>query len=357
MPFLELINLTCRFGEKAALIHLNLSVEQGEIMSLLGPSGCGKTTTLRLIAGFLSPSKGKILVQGRDVTLLLPEQRHMGMVFQSYALFPHLNVFENVAFGLRAARLPSKQIPQKVRKTLNQVQLSGYENRPIFQLSGGEQQRVAIARALVTEPQILLLDEPLSNLDASLRERTRKQLREIISSLNMTTLFVTHDQEDAFALSDRISLLSKGSCQQIGTARELYDHPVNEFVAGFIGKSNILSLQLQGISDESLVFELPQGKKLCLPAQQGRPFQAAQVYRLLLRPEKIDFCKTDQNAPLFPARVKSERFAGAYYEWELEGEGLQLLAIGTNPLTSSLAAVGSTVTLYASPLAFHVLEA
>jgi ABC-type Fe3+/spermidine/putrescine transport system ATPase subunit len=357
MPFLELNNLTCRFGDQTALLHFSLCLEQGEIMSLLGPSGCGKTTTLRLIAGFLSPLEGKILVQGRDITPLPPEQRHMGMVFQSYALFPHLNVFENVAFGLRATRLSSRQIPERVRKTLDQVHLSGYENRPIFQLSGGEQQRVAIARALVIEPQILLLDEPLSNLDASLRERTRKQLRELISSLKMTTLFVTHDQEDAFALSDRIALLCKGTCQQIGAARELYDHPVNEFVAGFIGKSNILALRLQGIHDNFLDFELPRGEKLCLPARQGRPFEVGQVYRLLLRPERIDFFKSDQNTPLFPAKIKSGRFAGAYYEWELEGEGQQILAIAKNPLNPVPLTTGSIVTLYASPLALHVLEA
>ena len=357
MPFLELNNLTCRFGDKTALLRFNLSVKKGEIMSLLGPSGCGKTTTLRLIAGFLSPYEGKILVQGRDVTVLPPEQRLMGMVFQSYALFPHLNVYENVAFGLRAAHLPSRQIPERVGKTLDQVHLSGYENRPIFQLSGGEQQRVAIARALVIEPQILLLDEPLSNLDAGLRERTRKQLRELISSLNMTTIFVTHDQEDAFALSDRISILSSGICQQIGTAQELYNHPVNEFVAGFIGKSNILALRLHGLDEDSLFFELPQGEKLCLPAPRDRQFVLGQVYRLLLRPERIEFSKTDQNTVLFPAKIKGGRFAGAYYEWELEGEGQQILATGKNLLTSSPGDAGSIVTLYGSPLAFHVLEA
>ncbi len=357
MSFLELHNLTCRFGDKAALLDFSLSVDQGEIMSLLGPSGCGKTTTLRLIAGFLSPSAGNIFVRGRDITSLPPERRSMGMVFQSYALFPHLNVFENVAFGLRAARLPSQQIPERVRKTLDQVQLSGREDRPIFQLSGGEQQRVAIARALVLEPQILLLDEPLSNLDASLRGRTRKQLRELIASLNMTTLFVTHDQEDAFALSDRITVLSDGTCQQIGTALKLYDHPVNEFVAGFIGKSNILALRLQGRDDQALSFDLPHGSQLRLPAQPNRQLEVGQIYRLLLRPERIEFHQTEQNTPLFPARIKSERFAGAYYEWELEAEGQPILAIGKESLNLSLTAPSSTFILYASPLAFHLLEA
>ena len=357
MPFLELRNLTCRFGDKVALLNFSLNVEKGEIVSLLGPSGCGKTTTLRLIAGFLFPTEGTILVGGRDVTPLSPEQRHMGMVFQSYALFPHMNVFENVAFGLRAARVPARQLAERVRKTLEQVQLSEYEQRPIFQLSGGEQQRVAIARALVIEPQILLLDEPLSNLDASLRERTRKQIRDLITSLEMTTLFVTHDQEDAFAISDRIGLLSDGTCQQIGSARDLYDHPANEFVAGFIGKSNILSLRLQSLDNDSLTFTLPHGNELRLPAQSNRPLAVGEIYRLLLRPERVDFQKTEQNTLLFPAQIKSERFAGAYYEWELEGGGTQLLAIGKSPPCLPTGTVGSTVNLYASPSAFHLLKA
>jgi len=213
MPHLELKNLTQRFGSQTALDGLNLSIEKGELISLLGPSGCGKTTTIRLIAGFLEPTRGSVWIGGRDVTALPPEQRNIGMVFQSYALFPHLNVFENVAFGLKAAKVPRLQIENRVRKALELVNLPNYGKRPVFELSGGEQQRVAIARAVVIEPQILLLDEPLSNLDASLRERTRRQLRELITSLGITTVFVTHDQEEAFALSDRIVLLSKGQCQ------------------------------------------------------------------------------------------------------------------------------------------------
>jgi iron(III) transport system ATP-binding protein len=357
MPFLELRSLTCRFGGKVALLDFSLNVEKGEIVSLLGPSGCGKTTTLRLIAGFLFPTVGTIHVDGRNVTSYSPEQRHMGMVFQSYALFPHMNVFENVAFGLRAARVPARQRAERVRKTLEQVQLSGYEQRPIFQLSGGEQQRVAIARALVVEPRILLLDEPLSNLDASLRERTRKQIRDLIISLEMTTLFVTHDQEDAFAVSDRIALLSNGACQQIGTARELYDHPANEFVAGFIGKSNIFSLRLRALDKGFLNFALPNGNELRLPAQSNRTLAVNETYPLLLRPERVDFQKTEQNTLLFPAQIKSERFAGAYYEWELEGGGQRLLVIGRIPPNLPNGSVGSTVNLYASPLAFHLLRA
>ena len=187
MPHLELKNLTQRFGSQTALDGLNLSIEKGELISLLGPSGCGKTTTIRLIAGFLEPTRGSVWIGGRDVTPLPPEQRNIGMVFQSYALFPHLNVFENVAFGLKAAKVPRPQIESRVQRALELVNLPNYGKRPVFELSGGEQQRVAIARAVVIEPQILLLDEPLSNLDASLRERTRRQLRELITSLGITT--------------------------------------------------------------------------------------------------------------------------------------------------------------------------
>ena len=220
MSLLDLQNLTQRFGDLTALDDLSLSVEAGEFVSLLGPSGCGKTTTIRLIAGFLSPTAGRVLIDGREITNLPPEKRNIGMVFQSYALFPHLNVFENVAFGLKAKKIPRHQITNKVKQSLALVNLSGYESRTMTQLSGGEQQRVAIARTLVTEPQILLLDEPLSNLDASLREQTRKQLKQLTHSLGITAIFVTHDQEEAFALSDRIVLLSKGVCQQVGTAHD-----------------------------------------------------------------------------------------------------------------------------------------
>ncbi len=182
MPHLELKNLTQRFGSQTALDDLNLSIEKGELISLLGPSGCGKTTTIRLIAGFLEPTRGSVWIGGRDITALPPEHRNIGMVFQSYALFPHLNVFENVAFGLKAAKVPRPQIESRVGRALELVNLPTYEKRAVYELSGGEQQRVAIARAVVIEPQILLLDEPLSNLDASLRERTRRQLRELITS-------------------------------------------------------------------------------------------------------------------------------------------------------------------------------
>lgn len=357
MPHLELKNLTQRFGDQTALDGLNLSIEKGELISLLGPSGCGKTTTIRLIAGFLEPTRGSVWISGRDVTPLPPEQRNIGMVFQSYALFPHLNVFENVAFGLKAARAPRQQIESRVRKALQLVNLPNYEKRPVFELSGGEQQRVAIARAVVIEPQILLLDEPLSNLDASLRERTRRQLRELITSLGITTLFVTHDQEEAFALSDRIVLLSRGQCQQIGTAQALYDHPANEFVAGFIGRSNIFSLPLKAVGEDCLSYVWPSGRELRLCKPTNPQLKIGQSHKLLLRPEKIEFEKREGQIQLLSAKLLSYRFAGAWSEWEAEGEGIGMTIVrATTPLDAQWP-VGTALDLWVHLEDVQMLEA
>jgi ABC-type Fe3+/spermidine/putrescine transport system ATPase subunit len=358
MPHLELKNLTQRFGRQTALDGLNLSIEKGELISLLGPSGCGKTTTIRLIAGFLEPVRGSVWIGGRDVTALPPERRNIGMVFQSYALFPHLNVFENVAFGLKAAKVPRPQIESRVRQALELVNLPTYEKRAIFDLSGGEQQRVAIARAVVIEPQILLLDEPLSNLDASLRERTRRQLRELITSLGITTVFVTHDQEEAFALSDRIVLLSKGQVQQVGTAQELYVRPANEFVAGFIGRSNIFSLPLKSEGDDCFSFVWPSGRELRLRKSNNPRLKVGQSYKLLLRPEKIELKRREGEGQirLFSAKSISYRFAGAWSECEVEGEGIRLLVTHPGkPDTES--PVGTAMDLWVRPEDFRILEA
>jgi len=360
MPHLELRNLTQRFGNQTALDGLNLSIEKGELVSLLGPSGCGKTTTIRLIAGFLEPTRGSVWIGGRDVTPLPPEQRNIGMVFQSYALFPHLNVFENVAFGLKAAKVSAPQIENRVQRALELVNLPSYGKRPVFELSGGEQQRVAIARAVVIEPQILLLDEPLSNLDANLRERTRRQLRELITSLGITTLFVTHDQEEAFALSDRIVLLSRGQCQQIGTPQELYNHPANEFVAGFIGRANIFSLPLKAIGEDCLIFAWPSGRELRLRHLANlahSQFKVGQAYKLLLRPEKIQFEKQGGDVQLLSARLVNYRFAGAWSEWEAEGEGIRLLVTHSGLPLSEQVRVGMTLDLWADPESIQALEA
>ena len=222
-----------------------LTVKDGEFLTLLGPSGCGKTTTLRMIAGFERPDKGEVLFDGRRVNELPPYERGIGIVFQDYALFPHMTVFKNVAFGLEMKGLPRGEVERKVRWALETVGLTGFENRYPEQLSGGQQQRVALARALVVEPEVLLLDEPLSNLDAKIRERLRGEIKRIQRELGITTLYVTHDQEEAMAVSDRIAVMNVGHVEQVGKPLELYYHPKTEFVARFLGLSNILELEAE----------------------------------------------------------------------------------------------------------------
>jgi iron(III) transport system ATP-binding protein len=256
---LELLELTKTFGSTSAVRALSLTVERGEILSILGPSGCGKTTTLRMIAGLETPTSGKIHFNGKDITSLPARSRNIGLVFQNYALFPHLNVFENVAFGLRTRRLkPETAVEQRVRAALANVRMDTYEKRPVHQLSGGQQQRVALARALAIEPDLLLLDEPLSNLDPSLREDLRDQIRSIIRKLNMTAVFVTHDQQEALSLADRIAIMENGVCHQVGTPDEVYNRPANTFVARFLGSANVVPGEFVGIDPDQFAVIRPE---------------------------------------------------------------------------------------------------
>lgn len=241
MNVLELRNVRKKYGTVLAVDDVSFEAKDGQILSLLGPSGCGKTTTLRLIAGFEQPEPGgDILIRGQSMRGRRPYQRHVGLVFQDYALFPHMTVEGNIAFGLRERRTPSTEIPERIRKALALVRLSGYEKRSPHQLSGGEQQRVALARALVIEPALLLLDEPLSNLDAKLREELRVELKQILNAAGITTVVVTHDQAEAMSLADHIIVMSKGRVAQRGSAEEIYANPKSRFVAEFIGQSNWL---------------------------------------------------------------------------------------------------------------------
>jgi ABC-type Fe3+/spermidine/putrescine transport system ATPase subunit len=239
-----------RFGRVVALDHVDLEVRSGEIFTLLGPSGCGKTTTLRVIAGFEEPDEGRVLFDGEDVTRLKPYERGTAMVFQNYALWPHMKVFDNVAYGLRIRRLPESEVRRRVKWALEMVGLSGLENRYPHELSGGQQQRVALARALVVEPRVLLLDEPLSNLDAHLRLRMREELVRLQRRLGITTIYVTHDQEEALSISDRIAVMNRGRVEQVGTPEEVYRRPATPFVATFIGRPTVvrgvLSRRLDG---------------------------------------------------------------------------------------------------------------
>jgi putative spermidine/putrescine transport system ATP-binding protein len=245
MARLQLSGLTKMYGDVRAVAGVDLDIPQGELVVLLGPSGCGKTTTLRMIAGFATPTAGEIRLGGRDITRQPPWKRNTGLVFQSYALFPHLTVAENVAFGLRMRNYPQHQIAAKLAEVLRLVRLEGLSERLPRELSGGQQQRVALARALVIEPDILLLDEPLSNLDAKLRQEVRVEIRELQRKLGLTTLMVTHDQEEALTMADRLVVMSNGEVQQVGSQRDLYENPTNTFVAGFVGRTNFIGGRLE----------------------------------------------------------------------------------------------------------------
>jgi len=253
-------NLQKKFGNAEALRDLSISIEKGDLVSLLGPSGCGKTTLLRLIAGFETPTEGHIFLRDRKITEIAPQKRNIGIVFQDYAIFPTMNVFNNVAYGLRVKKFSKEEISELVAEYLELVGLTGYEKRLPSQLSGGQQQRVALARALVIKPDVLLLDEPLSNLDAALRLNIRKEIRKIQQALGITTIFVTHDQEEAMSISDKIFVMRQGELMQGGTPEEIYRGPHNDFVAGFIGKSNILYGRVVGYENGLTVVEAGSSK-------------------------------------------------------------------------------------------------
>jgi iron(III) transport system ATP-binding protein len=307
---LELRELRKRFGEVEAVRGLDLELRSGELMTLLGPSGCGKTTVLRLIAGFEAPDEGRILFHGEDVTGQPPQRRGFGMVFQNYALFPHLSVFENVAFGLKAHGQAAEEIGARVERTLARVDLPGFGGRRVQELSGGQQQRVALARALAIEPPLLLLDEPLSNLDAVLRERTRVELREILKAVRITALYVTHDQEEAFDLADRIAVMEGGRLRQVGTPEDLYDRPVDRFVAGFVGRANVLSGRLEAGPLGVPSARLKAGPAWPITSEAGRGEPGRSV-ELVIRPEHLLLVTGSEAAAGGEAAAASEAGVGS----------------------------------------------
>jgi putative spermidine/putrescine transport system ATP-binding protein len=325
--FLTLEALTRRFGDHVAVNRVSLTLARGEILALLGPSGSGKTTTLRLLAGFESPDAGRVLVEGADVTGLTPAARRFGMVFQHYALFPHLDVGANVAFGLESLGVRGDELDRRVTKALALVDLAGFEHRRIAQLSGGQQQRVAVARALAPEPRVLLLDEPLSNLDPTLRERTRRELRDVIRRVGITTVLVTHEQEEAFDLGDRVAVLREGRLEQVGTPDELYGAPATPFVARFVGRASELRGRLLGRTSEGARLEV-EGCVWTVPTGDSARSEIAPgaAIQILLRPEALWL------APLHPgvlaATVLERRFAGASALYLVRTEAGTLLEVG-----------------------------
>jgi iron(III) transport system ATP-binding protein len=330
MPLLSLKNISKTFDKTTAVAGVSLDVERGEFFGLLGPSGCGKTTTLRMIAGLEQPDAGSIIFADADVTNLPAERRGFGMVFQNYALFPHLNVFENVAFGLRARHKPKPEIKERVKGALELVQLPGYEKRRVDELSGGQQQRVAIARAIAIEPALLLFDEPLSNLDVTLREETRSELRELVTRLGLTAVYVTHDQEEAFALCDRISVMVGGRLLQTGRPRDLYEHPAQLSVAKFLGRNNLIrAMRLSAAKTELAEFKtLDGGHLIRLPVSEKDFAPLNQPCILAIRPEHVLIeSGSDGQANAFAATVREIDFAGATSSVKLDANGLLLEAL------------------------------
>jgi spermidine/putrescine transport system ATP-binding protein len=289
----RLDRITKRFHEVVAVDDLSLDIERGEFFSMLGPSGCGKTTTLRMIGGFEEASSGTIYLGEADVTGLPPYKRDVNTVFQNYALFPHLTVFENVAFGLRRKKVTSDSISTRVREMLDLVELPGYESRRPAQLSGGQQQRVALARALINHPRVLLLDEPLGALDLKLRKQMQLELKRIQTEVGITFIYVTHDQEEAMTMSDRIAVMRAGRIEQLGTPEELYERPTTAFVAGFLGVSNLLDGEVAGRDGSMVTVRLPDGTVLSAPADGTAP---SGPVRVGVRPEKLKVDAGDQVA-------------------------------------------------------------
>ena len=306
MAFLELKNITKRFNKFVAVEDFNLNVEKGEFVSFLGPSGCGKTTTLRMIAGFETATEGNIFIGGEDVVHRPPNQRNIGMVFQSYALFPNMTVADNIGFGLKVAKKTSAEIKARVDETLKLIHMSEFRTRYPYQMSGGQQQRVALARALAIKPQVLLLDEPLSALDAKIRVELRNEIRSIQRELGITTIYVTHDQEEALSLSDRVVVMNTGHIEQIGTPFEIYNFPTTPFVASFVGTLNIMYVDVVDPMQGLLSLE---GQEIFANKAVRKP--ALDKVRIALRPEIIKLSSGDENTNELKCIVDSIAFLGA----------------------------------------------
>jgi putative spermidine/putrescine transport system ATP-binding protein len=328
-----------RYGRVMAVRDLELDIEEGIFFSLLGPSGCGKTTTLRMIAGFIRPTIGKILLGGRDITGLPPEKRNMGMVFQNYAIFPHMNVFDNISFGLRMRRIDKGDIKDRVNRALKQVGLSGYQGRYTSELSGGEQQRVALARVLVIEPEVLLLDEPLSALDKQLREEMQFWIKELQRNLGITTVYVTHDQVEAMTVSDRLGVMNKGRLDQIGSPQEVYENPRTRFVATFIGESNVLDGVVGEVYASSMTI---QSEGLQFEACKKEGVQSGGKVTVLIRPEKMEiFSPSMGSSPgvgnMIEGTVVDRVYRGANIRYSVRLSTGKLVIVDTQQVSSSQA--------------------
>ena len=338
---IKLKNISISFDDEQIIDNMNLYIRDKEFITFLGPSGCGKTTTLRIIAGFLQPDSGEVIFDGKVINDVPPHKRQVNTIFQRYALFPHLNVYENIAFGLRLQKKAEKEIKETVTEMLALVNLKGFERRNISSLSGGQQQRVAIARALAVKPKILLLDEPLGALDLKLRKDMQVELKNIQKRLGITFIYVTHDQEEALSMSDTIVVMNGGKIQQIGTPLDIYNEPKNAFVADFIGESNII----EGVMRADFWVEMAGNKFKCL----DKGFGIDEEVDVVVRPEDVDIVKAEDG--MISGKVTSITFKGVHYEIIVEIKGFKWMIQSTD-----YQEVGSTIGLVIEPDAIHIMK-
>ena len=338
---IRLRNICMAFDDEQVLDNINLYFNDSEFLTLLGPSGCGKTTTLRIIGGFTTPTSGDVIFDGVRINDVPPHKRQINTVFQKYALFPHLDVFENIAFGLRIAKVPEAEIRERVTEMLGVVSLKGFEKRRVDQLSGGQQQRVAIARALVNRPKVLLLDEPLGALDLRLRKDMQNELKRIQQQMGITFIYVTHDQEEALTMSDTVVVMDKGRIQQIGTPEDIYNEPKNAFVADFIGESNILD----GIMHEDYVVEFFNRKFKCL----DKGFAPMEPVDVVIRPEDIEIVPADKGRLV--GTVTSVTFKGVHYDTIVDFKGFKWLI-----QTTDYCPVDSYIGIRLNPEDIHIMH-
>lgn len=338
---IELRNITVEFDGDKILDDMSLYIREKEFITLLGASGCGKTTTLRIIAGFIEPQQGEILFEGKRINNLPPHKRQINTIFQRYALFPHLNVYENIAFGLRLQKLPEKEISERVHEMLKLVNLEGFEKRSVTKLSGGQQQRVAIARAAINRPKVLLLDEPLAALDLKLRKDMQGELKDMQQKLGITFIYVTHDQEEALSMSDTVVVMNQGKIQQIGTPIDIYNEPKNAFVADFIGESNIIN----GIMLKDKLVKLAGNQFVCLDGG----FEPNEPVDVVIRPEDVDIVPVDEG--MLKGEVTSQTFRGVHFEIIVDIGGFKWMIQTTDEHK-----VGEKVGLYIEPDAIHIMK-
>ena len=341
---IRLTDVDKSFDDERVVKKLNLDVEEGEFLTMLGPSGCGKTTTLRMIAGFEVPTSGQIFLEGEDVDDKKPNERNVNTVFQNYALFPHMNVFDNIAFGLVEKKVKKDEIRSRVEEMIKLVQLDGMEKRMPAQMSGGQKQRVAIARALVNRPKVLLLDEPLGALDLKLRKQMQGELKALQRRLGITFIYVTHDQEEALTMSDRIAVMNRGRLEQVGTPEEVYNHPETKFVADFIGESNIIEGYIENMTDDSIEVTMESGKAII----HETGYRMEEMVYLCIRPENLKISMEAKEGFRFRGQVKEHIFIGSTNKTMIEMPNGQMLKSVT-PAEDELIPVGTAVNVFWNP--------